>query len=359
MPQGSLQGLLHRPLHGVRVVEFEGIGPGPLAAMILADMGAEVIALARAEQAAGAQPLGGAAANPLHRGKTVEITDLKSPGGKARALELIARSDVLIEGFRPGVMERLGFGPAECAARNPRLVYGRMTGWGQDGPLSRAAGHDLNYVALTGLLSLSARQGQAPIVPPSVLGDAAGALGLAFGVACALVDARDTGCGRVVDAAIVDIVAMMGTLVHWIRANGQIDGTKPSPFHDSPFYDVYACADGRFISLAVVEPAFYALLLSKLGLTDVNPADQYDTATWPALKARIAALIRTQPQAHWCALLEGSDACFAPVLSLAEAVRHPHNAARGIYQSTPSGAIEAAPAPRFQALNPTTQETSK
>jgi len=256
-------------------------------------------------------------------------------------------------------MERLGLGPAECAARNPRLVYGRMTGWGQDGPLAQAAGHDLNYVALTGLLSLSARRGQAPIAPPSVLGDAAGALGLAFGVACGLVDARATGRGRVVDAAIVDIVAMMGTLVHWIRANGQIDSAQPSPFHDSPFYDVYACADGGFISLAAVEPAFHALLLSKLGLADVNPADQYDTATWPALKERIATLIRSMSRAHWCELLEGSDACFAPVLSLAEAVRHPHNAARGIYQSTPSGAIEAAPAPRFQALNPTTQETSK
>ena len=235
-----------------------------------------------------------------------------------------------------------------------------MTGWGQDGPLAQAAGHDLNYVALTGLLSLSAHRGQAPIVPPSVLGDGAGALGMAFGIACALVDARATGRGRVVDAAIVDIVAMLGTLVHWIRANGQIDGAQPSPFHDSPFYDVYVCADGGFISLGAIEPPFYALLLSKLGLADVNPADQYDTAAWPALKERIAALIRTQPQAHWCALLEGSDACFAPVLSLAEAVRHPHNAARGIYQTTSFGAIEAAPAPRFQALNATTtQETKK
>ena len=310
---------LQMPLHGVRVVEFEGIGPGP-----------------------------------LRRGKTVEVIDLKSPEGKARALDLIAQADALIEGFRPGVMERLGFGPAECAARNPRLVYGRMTGWGQDGPLAQAAGHDMNYVALTGLLSLSAHKGQAPIVPPTVLGDAAGALGMAFGVACALVDARATGRGRVVDAAIVDIVAMLGTLVHWIRANGQIDGAQPSPFHDSPFYDVYACADGGFISLGAIEPPFYALLLSKLGLADVEPADQYDTATWPALKERIAALIRSQPRAHWCALLEGSDACFAPVLSLAESVQHPHNAARGIYQITPSGAIEAAPAPRFQALDTTT-----
>lgn len=351
--------MLPMPLHGVRVVEFEGIGPGPLAARMLADMGAEVIALTRAEPAAAAQRLGGAAENPLRRGKTVEVADLKSPEGKARALDLIAQADALIEGYRPGVMERLGFGPAECATRNPRLVYGRMTGWGQDGPLAQAAGHDLNYVALTGLLSLSARQGQAPIVPPTVLGDAAGALGLAFGIASALVDARAGGRGRVVDAAIVDIVAMLGTLVQWIRANGQIDGAQPSPFHDSPFYDVYACADGGFISLGAIEPPFYALLLSKLGLADVDPAGQYDTAAWPALKERIAALIRSQPRAHWCELLEGSDACFAPVLSLAEAVRHPHNAARGIYQSTPSGAIEAAPAPRFQALDATTQETRK
>ena len=350
---------LRTPLNGIRVVEFEGLGPGPLAAMMLADMGAEVIVLTRAEQAAGAQLLGGAARNPLHRGKTVEVIDLKSADGKVRALALIAQADALIEGYRPGVMERLGLGPAECAARNPRLVYGRMTGWGQDGPLAQAAGHDLNYVALTGLLSLSARRGQAPIVPPSVLGDATGALGLAFGVACALVDSRATGQGRVVDAAIVDIVAMLGTLVHWIRAKWQIDGPQPIPFHDSPFYDGYACADGGFITLAAVEPAFHALLLSKLGLTDVNPAEQYETAKWPALKERIVALIRSRPRAHWCELLEGSDACFAPVLSLAESVRHPHNAARGIYQSTPSGAIEAAPAPRFQALNATTQETKK
>ncbi|MBS0612885.1 MAG: CoA transferase [Proteobacteria bacterium] len=346
------------PLHGIRVVEFEGIGPGPLAAKMLADMGAEVIALVRAEPAAAVQQLGGTAENPLRRGKQVEIVDLKSPDGKARALDLVAQADVLIEGYRPGVMERMGLGPADCAARNSRLVYGRMTGWGQDGPLAQSAGHDLNYVALTGLLSLSARQGQAPIMPPAVLGDAAGALGLAFGVACALVDVRAGGRGRIVDAAIVDIVAMLGTLLQWLRANGQIDGPEPSPFHDSPFYDVYACADGGFISLAAVEPTFYALLLAKLGLTDVNPAEQYDRAVWPALKERIATLIRSRPRAYWCELLEGSNACFAPVLGLAEAVRHPHNAARHIYQSTLSGAIDVAPAPRFQALDATTQGTT-
>lgn len=348
---------LHQPLHGIRVVEFEGIGPGPLAARMLAGMGAEVTALVRSQPAAAAQRLGGAADNPLRCGKQIEVVDLKSPGGRMRALDLVAQADALIEGYRPGVMERLGLGPADCAARNPRLVYGRMTGWGQDGPLAQAAGHDLNYVALTGLLSLSARKGQAPIVPPTVLGDATGALGMAFGVACALIDARASGRGRIVDAAIVDVVAMLGTLLQWIRTNGQIDGAQPSPFHDSPFYDVYVCADGGFVSLAAVEPAFYALLLSKLGLTDVNPADQYDTAAWPVLKERIAALIRGQPRAYWCELLDGSDACFAPVLGLAEAVRHPHNAARRIYRPTASGAIDVAPAPRFKALEATTHET--
>lgn len=344
---------LQMPLHGIRVVEFEGIGPGPLAARMLADMGAEVITLTRVEPAPAAQRLGGAVENPLRRGKQIEVVNLKSPEGKAHALDLIIQADALIEGYRPGVMERLGLGPADCAKHNPRLVYGRMTGWGQDGPLAQAAGHDLNYVALTGLLSLSARKGDAPIVPPTVIGDAAGALGMAFGVACALVDARASGHGRVVDAAIVDIVAMLGTLVQWIRANGQIDSARPSPFHDSPFYDVYACADGGFISLAAVEPEFYAQLLSKLGLEDVNSTEQYNQAQWPALKERIATLIGSQSRAHWCDLIEGTDACFAPVLSLAEALRHPHNAARRIYQSTSTGAIDVAPAPRFQALNTT------
>nr|WP_041701348.1 CaiB/BaiF CoA-transferase family protein [Alicycliphilus denitrificans] len=347
-----------RPLHGVQVLEFEGIGPGPLAARMLADMGAEVTTLARATPAAADALLGSAAGNPLHRGKRVEVADLKSPAGRARALALVSEADALIEGYRPGVMERLGLGPADCAARNPRLVYGRMTGWGQHGPLAQAAGHDLNYVALTGLLSLAARPGQAPIVPPTVLGDAGGALGLAFGIACALLDARASGRGRVVDAAIVDIVAMLGTLAQWIRAGGQLDGSQPSPFHDSPFYDVYECADGGFVSLGPVEPPFYALLLARLGLDGVDPAAQYDKAAWPALKARIAALLRSQPRAHWCALLEGSDACFAPVLGLAEAARHPHNAARGIYAPQPSGAIDVAPAPRFRALTDSTQETS-
>jgi alpha-methylacyl-CoA racemase len=338
-------------LHGVRIVEFEGIGPGPLAGRMLADMGATVTVISRV-QAGGSvmQRLANTPDNPLRAGKQVLELDLKTPAGLAQALDLVAGADALIEGNRPGVMERLGLGPAECAARNPRLVYGRMTGWGQDGPLSQAAGHDLNYVALTGLLSLSARPGERPILPPTVVGDATGALGLAFGIACGLIEARASGRGRVVDAAIVDVVAMLGALVQWIRASGQIDGELPSPFHDSPFYDVYECADGRCVTIGALEPQFYALLLAKLGLTDVEPAAQYDRRGWPALKARLAELFRSRPRDAWCALLEGSDVCFAPVLSIAEAAAHPHNVARGVYAVAPSGAVRPAGAPRFAPL---------
>lgn len=341
---------MNPPLAGIRVVEFEGIGPGPLAALMLAGMGAEVTTIARPGPAVVSERLGGTGENPLRRGKRMALIDLKSPEGLARAMDLVAGADALIEGNRPGVMERLGLGPAQCAARNPRLVYGRMTGWGQHGPLAQAAGHDLNYVALTGLLSLAARPGQAPVVPPTVVGDASGALGLAFGIACALVDARASGRGRVVDAAIVDIVAMLGTLVQWIRAAGQIDGDQPSPFHDSPFYDSYACADGGFITIGAIEPQFYALLLDKLGLADVDPAGQYDKAAWPALKARFTALFASRPRTHWCELLEGSDVCFAPVLSLAEAALHPHNLARGTYTRGGNASISVAAAPRFSPL---------
>jgi len=338
------------PLSGIRVVEFEGIGPGPLAGRMLADMGAEVTVIARPRKGAVNEQLGGSGEDPLRRGKRVVLLDLKQPAAVTKALALVAQADALIEGNRPGVMERLSLGPADCGARNPKLVYGRMTGWGQTGPLAQAAGHDLNYVALTGLLSLSAHRGQPPILPPTVVGDAAGALGLAFGMVCALLDARSSGQGRVVDGAIVDIAAMLGGIAQMVRAGGQLDGAEPSPFHDSPFYDVYACADGGFITLGALEPQFYALLLAKLGLADVDPAAQYDKSTWPALKARFNTLFASRPRAHWCALLEGNDVCFAPVLSLAEAASHPHNVARGIYRIDANGDIEAVSAPRFETL---------
>lgn len=341
---------LFSPLKGVRIVEFEGIGPGPLAARMLADMGAEVTVIARPLQGAVTAQLGGAGDNPMRSGKAVVILDLKQGAAREQALALVAQADALIEGNRPGVMERLGLGPAECARVNPRIVYGRMTGWGQSGPLAQAAGHDLNYVALSGLLSISAHRGERPIVPPTVLGDASGALGLAFGMVCAILQARGSGQGCVVDAAIVDIVAMLGGIVQWIRGSGQIDGPQPSPFHDSPFYDVYRCADGGHITLGALEPQFYALLIDKLGLSDVDLKQQFDHRTWPALKARLVALFASQPRAHWEALLEGTDACFAPVLSVEEAAQHPHNMARGTYQRTPSGALCSVAAPRFHQL---------
>lgn len=341
---------LNTPLRGIRIVEFEGIGPGPVGGRILAALGAEVTVIAR-PTAGAVQALGGdRQSSPLRTGKQVVELDLKKPADVARALDLVAAADALIEGNRPGVMERLGLGPAECSARNPRLVYGRMTGWGQGGPLAQAAGHDLNYVALSGLLSLSARPGQVPIAPPTVVGDAAGALGLAFGIVCAVTQARASGKGCVVDAAILDTVAMLGTLVHWLHGNNAIGGTRPSVFHDSPFYDVYACADGKFVTVGAIEPQFYAFMLDKLGMIDVDVREQMQSDKWPALKERVASLLRSRTRDAWCELLEGTDVCFAPVLDIDEAALHPHNVARGLFPRTAAGAIDTQVAPRFLPL---------
>jgi len=339
-----------QPLQGLKIVEFEGLGPGPLAGRMLAQGGAEVTLIARPGGNPMSEQLGGAD-QPMRRGKKVVVIDLKSAAGVAQALDLVAQADALIEGNRPGVMERLGLSPQACHARNPRLVYGRMTGWGQSGPLASVAGHDLNYVALTGLLSLSARPGERPILPPTVVGDGAGALGLAYGIVCGVLQARLSGQGSVLDAAIVDITSMLGGLAHWVHASGGLGGgsERPSAFHDSPFYDVYECADGRFITLGALEPQFYALLLQKLELTDVDPRAQYDAKAWPPLKARFTALFRTRTREQWCTLLEGSDVCFAPVLSITEAAVHPHNVARGAFEALPGGGVQAVSAPRFTA----------
>ena len=336
------------PLAGLKVIEFEGIGPGPLAGRMLADLGAEVVAVIRPDKAALGDPDRPLSEGPLRRGKRIVALNLKRPEELAEALTLIETADALIEGNRPGVMERLGIGPADCAKGNPRLVYGRMTGWGQGGPLAQVAGHDLNYLALSGILSLAARDGQPPGVPPTVLGDGGGALGLAFGIVAAVFAAGRSGKGCVIDCSIADIAASLGGIALAARAVGMLDA--PSPFHDSPFYDVYACADGRHVSVGALEPQFYALLVDKLGLADVDPKAQYDRAAWPALKARLRALFLSQPRAHWCALLEGCDACFAPVLSLVEAAAHPHMKARGVYKNGADGALEAAVAPRFLPL---------
>ncbi|MDH4288883.1 MAG: CoA transferase [Aquincola sp.] len=334
----------HAALQDVRVVEFAGLGPAPFAGMLFADMGADVIVIERV----------GAAGLPRdradeHRGKRSIALDLKHPEACAVAWRLLESADALIEGFRPGVMERLGLGPAAVAARCPRLVYGRVTGWGQTGPLAQTAGHDINYVSLSGAMSIAGRPGEAPMIPATLVGDmGGGAMFLAFGVVCALLEARASGRGQVVDAAMVDGVAALSSLVHQRRSaqSWSDEPTRNFFLGTSPFYDVFECADGRYVSLGAIEPAFYAELLTRLGLDDVDPASQYKVEEWPALRARIAALLRSQPLAHWCECLEGSDACFAPVLTLTEAPQHPHLAARGTFVQV-SGRTLPAPVPRL------------
>lgn len=357
------------PLRGVRVVEFEGIGPGPLCGAMLAAFGATVTLVTRPTAPDARRLLLDGDMPPevaLDHDKNVISLDLKTEAGRAAALDLVADADALIEGLRPGAMERLGLGPAACHARNARLVYGRMTGWGQTGPLAQSAGHDLNYLALSGLLHAAARrsthegthegtyEGALPKTPPMVMGDATGALGLAFGITSAILHARASGQGCVVDAAITDIVAMLGGLLNVARAAGSVDGPLPSPFHDSPFYDVYRCADGRDLTFAALEPAFYRQWLALLGFDDIDPAAQYDRAHWPALKARVADTIAAQPLAYWRERFEGTDACFAPVLTIEEAARHPHNVEREVYRVYHHGArevIQAMPAPRFTSAS--------
>jgi alpha-methylacyl-CoA racemase len=328
-------------LRGVRVVEFAGLGPAPFAGMMLADMGADVVVIDRPDNTSTERA-------DEHRGKRSLLLDLKSDAGRAAAWALIERADVLIEGFRPGVMERLGFGPDAVAARNARLVYGRVTGWGQHGPLSHAAGHDINYVSLTGVMSIAGRPGEAPMIPATLIGDmGGGAMFLAFGIVCALREAERGGRGQVIDAAMVDGTAVLSSLVHQRRGAGtwSDDAARNYFLGTSAFYDVFECADGH-VSLGAIEPKFYAELLSRLGLNDVDASRQYAYEDWPALRARVAALLKTQPRAHWCARLEGSDACFAPVLSLAEAPEHPHLVARGTFVEV-EGCTIPSPAPRL------------
>ena len=336
------------PLEGIRIVEFEGIGPAPLAGFQLGLLGADVTLIARPGKGALPPELQADRGNLLERRKRRVILDIKTDAGRAAALDLAAASDGLMEGNRPGVMERLGLGPADCATRNPRLVYARMTGWGQDGPLAHAAGHDMNYVALSGLMSLTERPGHPPILPPTVLGDAAGALGLTMAIACGLLAARTSGRGCVVDAAIVDVLALLAPLVQMVAQRGGFE--QPSVFHDSPFYDRYRCSDGRYVTIGAIEPQFYALLLERLGLADVDPGQQMDRASWPALKATLSGLFASQPSSHWTQLLEGTDACYAAVLTLAEAARHPHIAARGLYDVVAGGHAETSRALRFLPL---------
>ncbi len=331
-------------LSGLKIVEFEGLGPGPFCGMHLADLGADVIVIAR----------GGAGAAVFNRGKRSILLDLKNPAHVRAALKIGAGADAVIEGMRPGVMERIGLGPDAMHSVNPRLVYGRITGWGQDGPLASAAGHDINYAGLSGAAWYSGRAGDAPVPPPTMVGDiGGGAQYLTIGILAGVMKARETGRGCVVDAAIVDGSAHMMNLLMALRAAGGMpDERGQSMLDGAHFYDVYQCKDGKWISLGPLEPKFYALLLDKFGLGgDEGFAAQYDAAHWPERKQQLAALIASKPRAHWDALLEGSDVCYAPVLAPGEAKDHPHIKARQIYRDV-DGVLQTAAAPRFDGAAP-------
>ncbi len=336
------------PLEGVKVVEIAGIGPGPFCAMVLADLGAEVVRVDRADRVPGQMP-DEPSLDLLNRGRQSIGVDLKTPEGVEVVLRLVELADVLVEGFRPGVAERLGIGPDECTARNPRLVYGRMTGWGQSGPYASMAGHDINYIALAGVLSNIGRAGQAPVPPINLVGDfGGGGMLLALGVCAALVETARSGRGQVIDAAMTDGAALLATMVHSLAAMGHW-GERGTNMLDTGahFYDVYECADGEYVSIGSIEPQFYAELLRLTGLDQADDLPpQMDREAWPATKARVAEVIRSRTRDEWVALMEGSDVCFAPVLSMAEAYRHPHNADRETFVEV-AGVMQPAPAPRF------------
>jgi len=338
------------PLQGVKFVELAGIGPAPMCAMLLADMGATVLRIDRTTDSdlGIKRPL---KHNLLLRNRKTVRLDLKRPDALALALELIESADGLIEGFRPGVMERLGLGPDVCLVRNPRLAYGRMTGWGQAGPLAQAAGHDLNYIALTGALDAIGREGGPPTPPLNLLGDyGGGALYLALGLLAAIMHARSTGQGQVVDAAIVDGTASLMTAIYGLRSAGYYDGGRGGNVNDSGayFYEVYQCADGLWVSVAPIEGRFHAELLRRLDIAPEAIGEQWNAQAWPQAKKLLAERFRTRTRDEWCALLEGTDVCFAPVLSMAEAPDHPHLKARETFVML-DGVPQPAPAPRFSA----------
>lgn len=331
------------PLDGVRILEFAGIGPGPFCGMLLSDLGADVVRIDRK----GARS---SKTDVTARGRRSVVMDLKSPAAVEACLELVGVADALFEGFRPGVMERLGLGPDITLERNPRLVYGRMTGWGQDGPLAQAAGHDMNYIALIGALHAIGCEDK-PIPPLNLVGDfGGGALYLAFGLLAGVIHARATGKGQVVDCAMTDGAASLMAMFYGFNASGAWRDTRRSNLLDggAHFYDTYQCADGRWISIASIEPQFYALLLEKTGISDEQFKVQMDRESWPKLRERLAEVIATKSREEWRAIMEGSDVCFAPVLTLEEAPAHPHNVARRTFIEM-DGVVQPAPAPRFSA----------
>jgi alpha-methylacyl-CoA racemase len=349
METGGLMG----PLAGLKVIELAGIGPGPMCGMLLADLGADVLRIDRTE------PSGLGTPRPLRynltlRNRPTIALDLKRPAAIDLVLQMVAGADALIEGFRPSVTERLGLGPDVCLARNPRLVYGRMTGWGQEGPLAHAAGHDLNYIALAGALHAIGRSGQPPTPPLNLVGDfGGGALYLAFGVMCALFEAARSGLGQVVDAAMVDGVASLMTSYYGSHAAGINRDERGTNTTDSGayFYEVYECADGKFVSVAAIETKFHAELLRRLEIDPGTLPPQWDRDNWPQVKLVLAERFRARTRDEWCAVLEGSDACFAPVLDAHEAPKHPQNVARNTF-ITVDGVVQPAPAPRFSRSVP-------
>lgn len=339
------------PLDGVRILELTGIGPGPFAGMVLSDMGAEVLRVDRpaAVRPGAPRPVG----DVLARGRRSVAVDLKHPDGVGLLLDLVERADALIEGYRPGVTERLGVGPDACLARNPRLVYGRMTGWGQEGPYAAMAGHDVNYIALSGALSMFGRVGEAPVPPVNLVGDfGGGGMVLAFGVVCALLEAARSGAGQVVDAAMVDGSALLSAMQWGMKASGAW-GERGTNLLDTGawWYEVYECADGGHLSFGSIEPQFYAEMLRITGLADDVDGggplpDQHDRVSWPAMKRRLAAVVATRTRDEWEARFAGSDACVVPVRTLDDAPDHPHLAARRTFVEV-GGVVQPAPAPRF------------
>jgi len=339
------------PLKGVRVVEIAGIGPGPFAAMLLADLGADVLRVERKEGVAIMRQMGFDAARDVsNRSRSAIAVDLKNPAGVALVLDLIGAADAVMEGFHPGVMERLGLGPDVCLARNQRLVYGRMTGWGQSGPLARAAGHDINYIALSGMLHTFAREGERPVPPGNTVGDmGGGGLLLAFGIVCALLEARASGAGQVVDAAMFEGAAALGTSAYVTMAMGLYDPKRPGTnLSDTGahFYEVYETQDARHVAVGAIEPQFYGELLRGLGLEAAALPKQMERGSWPEMKRRFAAIFRTKTRTAWEAVFAGKDACVSPVLSPVEAAEHPHAQERGSFCS-PGGVLQPSPVPRF------------
>ena len=344
------------PLHGVKVVEFAALGPAPMGAMLLADLGAEVLRIERKSTTTGrpTADLFDPKIDILNRSRRVVALDLKKPEAIETALRLVAGADVLVEGFRPGVMERLGLGPEVCLARNPRLIYGRMTGWGQSGTLANTAGHDINYLSLSGALHAIGERGGKPVVPLNLVADCGGgAMLLALGVLAALVEARGSGRGQVVDAAMTDGAAVLMSMMYTLKAMGQWTQERGSNLLDggAHFYDTYRCSDGKWLSVGAIEPQFYALLLDMAGVTDPAFRAQWDREQWPALKEKLAAVLLTKTRDEWCAVFAGSDACVAPVLDMDEAPSHPHNRSRNTFIEI-NGVTQPAPAPRFSRTVP-------